>query len=189
MFPPADLYTCPERVNGRVGRANTVITQHAAELRAFERPDWRQRYAIYNEPHHYHNGGNWPFIGGFYVAALVAADRFPKAREALVALTEAAMLTREPRRTFGFNEWLHRRGQFQGDKIGRRGPPPCISTTQRNAFELEGRRSLIVSVWFWEAHDGSEVLISEKIATDWSRVSPHWLRTDPVAYYQLKNVR
>ncbi|MDC3255332.1 amylo-alpha-1,6-glucosidase [bacterium] len=69
-------------------------------------PDWRQRYETYNEPHHYHNGGIWPFIGGFYVAALVAADCLPKAREALEALTAAVKLTRDPRHSFGFNEWL-----------------------------------------------------------------------------------
>ena len=69
-------------------------------------PDWRERYAIYNEPHHYHNGGIWPFIGGFYVAALVAAGHVPKAREALVSLTKAVKLTRNPLHTFGFNEWL-----------------------------------------------------------------------------------
>ena len=69
-------------------------------------PDWRQRYALYNEPHHYHNGGIWPFISGFYVAALVAADRLLQAREALAVLTDAVTLSRDPRHSFGFNEWL-----------------------------------------------------------------------------------
>jgi Alkaline and neutral invertase len=68
--------------------------------------DWRPRYKLYNEPHHYHNGGIWPFIAGFYVAALVAADLLPKAREALDALTDAVKITRDPRHAFGFNEWL-----------------------------------------------------------------------------------
>ena len=68
--------------------------------------DWRQRYKIYNEPHHYHNGGIWPFIAGFYVAALVAADLLPKAHEALMALTDAIKSTSDPRHAFGFNEWL-----------------------------------------------------------------------------------
>jgi hypothetical protein len=36
-------------------------------------PDWRSRYEIYNRPGEYHNGGVWPFILGFYVAAIVAA--------------------------------------------------------------------------------------------------------------------
>ena len=42
-------------------------------------PDWRDYYGTLNVPHHYHNGGVWPFIGGFYVAALVrpAVSRLP----------------------------------------------------------------------------------------------------------------
>src|SRR5262249_25132131 len=36
-------------------------------------PDWRDYYGMLNVPHHYHNGGIWPFIGGFFVAALVKA--------------------------------------------------------------------------------------------------------------------
>ncbi|MFZ9011438.1 MAG: amylo-alpha-1,6-glucosidase [Anaerohalosphaeraceae bacterium] len=38
-------------------------------------PDWRERYEKYNQPGQYHNGGIWPFICGFYVAALVAAGK------------------------------------------------------------------------------------------------------------------
>ncbi len=38
-----------------------------------EDPDWRIRYEIYGRPGEYHNGGIWPFICGFYVAAAVAA--------------------------------------------------------------------------------------------------------------------
>ena len=33
--------------------------------------DWRHYYGSLNAPHHYHNGGAWPFLGGFYVAALM----------------------------------------------------------------------------------------------------------------------
>ncbi|OHB62079.1 MAG: amylo-alpha-1,6-glucosidase, partial [Planctomycetes bacterium RBG_13_46_10] len=36
-------------------------------------PDWMPRYEKYNRPGEYHNGGIWPFVCGFYVAALVAA--------------------------------------------------------------------------------------------------------------------
>jgi hypothetical protein len=36
-------------------------------------PDWRPRYEQYNRPGEYHNGGVWPFVCGFYVAACVAA--------------------------------------------------------------------------------------------------------------------
>ncbi len=39
-------------------------------------------------PHHYHNGGIWPFIGGLYVAVLSINDKVEAYRE-LVKLTEA----------------------------------------------------------------------------------------------------
>jgi glycogen debranching enzyme len=39
-------------------------------------------------PDHYRNGGVWPFIGGFYVAALVHAGRPNEATEALNSLAE-----------------------------------------------------------------------------------------------------
>ena len=50
-----------------------------------EDPDWHVRYSIYNNPGEYHNGGIWPFICGFYVAALVAAKRYQLAEEKLVS--------------------------------------------------------------------------------------------------------
>ena len=69
-------------------------------------PDWIPRYERYNRPGEYHNGGIWPFVCGFYVAALVAAGRQQLAEKKLLAL--AALL--EPSRVedveFGFNEWI-----------------------------------------------------------------------------------
>ena len=50
-------------------------------------PDWRPRYGQYNQPGEYHNGGIWPFICGFYIAALVAAERFGLAERKLQSLT------------------------------------------------------------------------------------------------------
>jgi glycogen debranching enzyme len=50
----------------------------------------------------YHNGGVWPFVGGFWVAALVAAGRRDKARNELVKLARANALD-----GWAFNEWLH----------------------------------------------------------------------------------
>lgn len=63
-------------------------------------PDWRDYYGTLNTPDHYHNGGVWPFIGGFYVAALVAAGR---PYEASAALDRLADLNRRGE----FNEWHH----------------------------------------------------------------------------------
>ena len=69
-------------------------------------PDWRPRYEKYNRPGEYHNGGIWPFICGFYVAALVAAGRQQLAVKKLLALTELIRPAREADVEFGFNEWL-----------------------------------------------------------------------------------
>ena len=71
-----------------------------------EDPDWHTRYALYNNPGEYHNGGIWPFICGIYIAALVAAKRFALAAEKLQVLTQAMKLTRTANVDYGFNEWL-----------------------------------------------------------------------------------
>lgn len=71
-----------------------------------EAPDWHARYSIYNNPGEYHNGGIWPFICGFYVAALVAAGRYSLAEEKLVVLTQSIKISNSGNVHFGFNEWL-----------------------------------------------------------------------------------
>jgi hypothetical protein len=63
-------------------------------------PDWRDYYGMLNLPHCYHNGGIWPFIGGFYVAALVKAGRVDDAENALERLAELNLAGE-------FNEWHH----------------------------------------------------------------------------------
>ena len=70
-----------------------------------EDPDWRARYRKFNEPGEYHNGGIWPFICGFYIAALVSAGKFQLARKKLQALTELVKPTRVAEVSYGFNEW------------------------------------------------------------------------------------
>ena len=71
-----------------------------------EDPDWHERYFTYNKPGEYHNGGIWPFICGFYVAALVAAKRYTLAQEKLLALTRSIKISNSGSVDFGFNEWL-----------------------------------------------------------------------------------
>jgi glycogen debranching enzyme len=71
-----------------------------------EDPDWHERYSQFNNPGDYHNGGIWPFVCGFYVAALVAAKRFKLAEEKLVALTQCIKLTHSENLEFGFSEWI-----------------------------------------------------------------------------------
>jgi len=68
--------------------------------------DWRARYSIYNKPGDYHNGGIWPFICGFYVAALVAAGKHELAGEKLVVLTQSIKISNNINLDFGFNEWI-----------------------------------------------------------------------------------
>jgi glycogen debranching enzyme len=69
--------------------------------------DWRDYYRVrnLNLPNHYHNGGAWPFIGGFYVAALVQAGRLQEASSQLDNLT--SMVRAGKTREWGFNEWFH----------------------------------------------------------------------------------
>ena len=68
-------------------------------------PDWMPRYEKYNQPGEYHNGGIWPFICGFYIAALVAAQKYKLAEKKLMSLTRLVKLSREADVEFGFNEW------------------------------------------------------------------------------------
>jgi glycogen debranching enzyme len=62
--------------------------------------DWRDYYAALNVPYHYHNGGVWPFIGGFYVAALTKTGRHDAAAKALRDLAQLNLRGQ-------FNEWHH----------------------------------------------------------------------------------
>ncbi|MCB9159403.1 MAG: glycogen debranching protein [Caldilineaceae bacterium] len=72
-------------------------------------PDWREYYRSrnLNLPHQYHNGGIWPMIGGFHVAALVAHGWQDEAERLLISLAEANQLG--DHQAWGFNEWLHGR--------------------------------------------------------------------------------
>lgn len=72
-------------------------------------PDWHSRYRKFNKPGEYHNGGIWPFIAGFYIAALVASKKYSLAEEKLRVLTEAVRTSNHrlnKNLKFGFNEWL-----------------------------------------------------------------------------------
>ena len=77
--------------------------------------DWREYYRNnnLNLPEQYHNGGIWPFVGGFYVAALVKAGRLGGARRQLAKLAEVNQLGIDEE--WEFNEWCHgRTGQPMG---------------------------------------------------------------------------
>jgi hypothetical protein len=62
--------------------------------------DWRDYYGSLNAPYRYHNGGVWPFLGGFYVAALVRTGHKEAAELALQSLAELNQCGQ-------FNEWHH----------------------------------------------------------------------------------
>jgi glycogen debranching enzyme len=71
--------------------------------------DWREYYRNnnLNLPDQYHNGGIWPFVGGFYVAALVKAGRLDEAARQLEKL--AAVNRLGVNEAWEFNEWCHGR--------------------------------------------------------------------------------
>jgi len=65
---------------------------------------WRPYMARHrqNEVWQYHNGGIWPMVGGFWIAALAAAGRGAQAEENLIGLARACAV-----RNWSFTEWLH----------------------------------------------------------------------------------
>lgn len=77
--------------------------------------DWKKRYAHYNNPGEYHNGGIWPFISGFHIAALVSAGKHKLAQEKLYALTDLITNSKDKALKYGFNEWYKaQNGQAMG---------------------------------------------------------------------------
>ena len=75
---------------------------------------WRPYMARHRQNHvwQYHNGGVWPMVGGFWIAALVADGRAQQARAELVKLARACAL-----KNWAFSEWLH------GKTLTARGMP------------------------------------------------------------------
>jgi hypothetical protein len=69
--------------------------------------DWREYYRSrnLNLPHQYHNGGIWPMIGGFHIAALVRHRWLKEAERLLFLLAQANQRSLD--NGCGFNEWLH----------------------------------------------------------------------------------
>jgi sucrose-6F-phosphate phosphohydrolase len=70
-------------------------------------PDWRPYYTVnlLNLPHHYHNGGIWPFIGGAWVRFV---NKLGVRELALKELFKLAKLNRlGGANEWEFNEWAH----------------------------------------------------------------------------------
>jgi sucrose-6-phosphatase len=70
-------------------------------------PDWRTYYTVnlLNLPHHYHNGGIWPFIGGLWVRFIHRLGFHEVACRELVRLAKLNQLGRD--HEWEFNEWAH----------------------------------------------------------------------------------
>lgn len=67
-------------------------------------PDWRDWFHWRNlcVPHHYQNGGAWPFAGALHAAAQVKAGRMDRARELYAGLERVCSRPEAP-----FPEWVH----------------------------------------------------------------------------------
>lgn len=79
-----------------------VVTQPLTKRSLLWRPYMerhRQNYAW-----QYHNGGIWPMVGGFWIAALVECGQYSQARAELLKLARACALG-----NWAFAEWLHGR--------------------------------------------------------------------------------
>jgi len=70
-------------------------------------PEWHSYFSkcLAATPHYYINGGIWPFIGGFYVAALAKSRHMGEAKKQLAALAKANRLGTHAK--WEFNEWVH----------------------------------------------------------------------------------
>ena len=69
--------------------------------------NWRDYYRSrnLNLPHQYHNGGIWPMVGGFHVAALVQRGWQAEAEKLLLRLADANR--QGINQPWEFNEWMH----------------------------------------------------------------------------------
>ena len=97
-----------ERENTRMLGSGDLCIDLAPNFFPFIEPgdiEWRSRYEQFNRPGNYHNGGIWPFISGFYIAALIAAKRYDLAESNLLELTNLLKKARNKELEFGFNEW------------------------------------------------------------------------------------
>jgi len=69
--------------------------------------EWREYFTVnlLNLPHHYHNGGIWPFIGGLWVRYIHKLGMSDLARRELVKLARLCALGVS--QEWEFNEWHH----------------------------------------------------------------------------------
>ncbi|MEM9295920.1 MAG: glycoside hydrolase 100 family protein, partial [Planctomycetota bacterium] len=97
-------------------------------------PDWKSYYAVnlLNLPHHYHNGGIWPFIGGMWCRFIHRLGQHDVACQELVKLAKLNRLgTRDE---WEFNEWAHGK---TGRPMGKRYQAWSASSFIRACEELQ----------------------------------------------------
>ena len=88
---PSRTWTHPISVDS--GSAMRIL-----DTETYMNPRWT------NPPFSYHNGGIWPFVGGFHVTALALSGR----HDAADLLSRLAAANRAGRQgAWGFHEWLH----------------------------------------------------------------------------------
>lgn len=97
-------------------------------------PDWRAYYTVnlLNLPHHYHNGGIWPMIGGLWVRFIHRLGLHEVACRELVRLAQLNQLGRD--QEWEFNEWVH--GQT-GRPMGKAYQAWSAASFLRACHELE----------------------------------------------------
>lgn len=97
-------------------------------------PDWRAYYTVnlLNLPHHYHNGGVWPFIGGMWVRFIHRLGFHEVACGELLKLAKLCQLGRD--QEWEFNEWAH--GQT-GRPMGKAFQAWSAASFLRACHELE----------------------------------------------------
>jgi sucrose-6F-phosphate phosphohydrolase len=100
-------------------------------------PDWRAYYTVnlLNLPHHYHNGGIWPFIGGMWVRFIQRLGFHEVATRELLRLAQFNQLGSD--HEWEFNEWAH--GQT-GRPMGKAYQAWSAASFIRACQELEVER-------------------------------------------------
>lgn len=97
-------------------------------------PDWRSYYTVnlLNLPHHYHNGGIWPFVGGLWVRFI---HRLGMSDVALRELYKLAQLNRQGKsEEWEFTEWAH---GTTGRPMGKRYQAWSAASYIRACHELQ----------------------------------------------------
>jgi hypothetical protein len=66
--------------------------------------NWRSYMLRHNQnlPYQYHNGGAWPFIGGFFIIAAIKYGKKDRANKSMINLAAA-----NKTKNWQFNEWFH----------------------------------------------------------------------------------